>query len=53
MQRNYTQMMQEKAQHAKELKEQRQQMILEQKQNISNQISKGKDKLDDLLKKKQ
>ena len=53
LQRDYTQMMQEKAQHAKELKEQRQQMILEQKQNISNQISKGKDKLDDLLKKKQ
>lgn len=52
LQRDYALMIEGKVQHNLEVKEQYQQMFLEQKEKLGNQISKGKDKLENLWKKK-
>ncbi len=52
LQQGYTLMLQEKIQHDIEAKEQRQKVILEQKKQISNQLNKGKEKLENLWNKK-
>lgn len=52
LQKGYASMIEEKIQHSLEVKEQRKQIILEQKEKLGNQFSKGKDKLEDMWKKK-
>lgn len=52
LQQNYDKMMQEKLQHDLEVREMRQQKLLEQKEKISNQFIKGKEKIESLRNKK-
>lgn len=52
LQQEYNKMMQEKLQHSIENKEQRQRKLLEHKEQISNQIDKGKEKIEKLWRKK-
>lgn len=52
LQADYSQMVLEREQHRKEAKERRQQMLLNQKQQIGEQFNRGKEKIGSLLKKK-